>query len=155
MKTAGSKEVLRHVLLVKNKTCNKGNFLKWKIVLVSSWRIKRSLYRKSNKFLDETCQSCLLVRVKRMESETLKFICANTGSVDVDVLMSHLFQGESMVKILSNQKKFVLHSSDGRQKVVARTSLKLCRVKDCQGPCGGLHLCKHFLFNGLCHKNER
>ncbi|XP_037552134.1 protein mono-ADP-ribosyltransferase PARP12-like [Nematolebias whitei] len=85
-----------------------------------------------------------------MESKIFKFICANTGSVDVDDLMSNHFPGESTNKIISNQQKFVFYSSNGKQKVVAWTSLKLCRVKACQGPCGELHLCKYFLLSGIC-----
>ncbi|XP_037837275.1 protein mono-ADP-ribosyltransferase PARP12 isoform X2 [Kryptolebias marmoratus] len=90
-----------------------------------------------------------------MESEILNFICANTGAVDVDDLMSDCFKGQSTSDIISNHRNFVLYSSDGKQKVVARTSLKLCKVETCQGFCGGLHLCKSFLFNELCHLLDR
>ncbi|KAM4711720.1 protein mono-ADP-ribosyltransferase PARP12-like [Anableps anableps] len=90
-----------------------------------------------------------------MEAEILKFICANQGAVDVEDLMYNLFPGESTTEVISNQRKFALCSSSGQQRVVARTSLKLCRKKDCPGACGGLHLCKNFLFTGACQFLQR
>uniref|UniRef100_A0A3Q3GLL0 Poly [ADP-ribose] polymerase 12-like n=1 Tax=Kryptolebias marmoratus TaxID=37003 RepID=A0A3Q3GLL0_KRYMA len=87
-----------------------------------------------------------------MESDILKFICANQGAVDADELMFNLFPGASTNEVISNQLKFVLYSSNGQQKVVAKTSLKLCRIKDCLGSCGQLHLCKNLLFSGLCQR---
>uniref|UniRef100_A0A1A8HMR1 Optineurin n=1 Tax=Nothobranchius kuhntae TaxID=321403 RepID=A0A1A8HMR1_NOTKU len=85
-----------------------------------------------------------------MESDILKFICANQGAVDAEELRFNLFPSESTNEVISNQKKFVLYSVNGKQKVVARTSLRLCRNKECPGPCGGLHLCKNYLFSGTC-----
>ncbi|XP_037552138.1 protein mono-ADP-ribosyltransferase PARP12-like [Nematolebias whitei] len=87
-----------------------------------------------------------------MDSELLKFICANQGAVDADDVMFNLFPGASADKVIANKHHFVLHSSNGRQKVVAKTSLKLCRVRDCFGTCEQLHLCKNFLFTGLCQR---
>ncbi|PWA20052.1 hypothetical protein CCH79_00016065 [Gambusia affinis] len=89
--------------------------------------------------------------VGAMEAEILKFICANQGAVDAEELMFNLFPGESTTEVISNQSKFALCSSNGKQRVVARTSLRLCRKKDCPGTCGGLHLCRNFLFSGSCH----
>uniref|UniRef100_A0A3P9PPU3 PARP12-like CCCH zinc finger tandem domain-containing protein n=1 Tax=Poecilia reticulata TaxID=8081 RepID=A0A3P9PPU3_POERE len=90
-----------------------------------------------------------------MEAEILKFICANQGAVDAEELMYNLFPGESTTEVISNQSKFALCSSNGQQRVVARTSLRLCRKKDCPGTCEGLHLCKNFLFSGSCHFLQR
>ncbi|XP_043964129.1 protein mono-ADP-ribosyltransferase PARP12 isoform X3 [Gambusia affinis] len=90
-----------------------------------------------------------------MEAEILKFICANQGAVDAEELMFNLFPGESTTEVISNQSKFALCSSNRKQRVVARTSLRLCRKKDCPGTCGGLHLCRNFLFSGSCHFLQR
>ncbi len=92
-------------------------------------------------------------RVKMMESDVLKFICANQGSVDTDYLLFNLgfVDTSNMEKIICNREKFASCCPFGRPKVVARTSLRLCRDKDCQGSCRGLHLCKNFLLSGSCH----
>uniref|UniRef100_A0A3B3TIG6 PARP12-like CCCH zinc finger tandem domain-containing protein n=1 Tax=Poecilia latipinna TaxID=48699 RepID=A0A3B3TIG6_9TELE len=90
-----------------------------------------------------------------MEAKILKFICANQGAVDAEELMFNLFPGQSTSEVISNQSKFALCSSNGQQRVVARTSLRLCRKKGCPGSCGGLHLCKNFLYTGSCHFLQR
>uniref|UniRef100_A0A3P9PQ42 C3H1-type domain-containing protein n=1 Tax=Poecilia reticulata TaxID=8081 RepID=A0A3P9PQ42_POERE len=90
-----------------------------------------------------------------MEAKILKFICANQGAVDAEELMFNLFPGQSATEVISNQSKFALCSSNGQQRVVARTSLRLCGKKDCPGFCGGLHLCKNFLYTGSCHFLQR
>ncbi|RVE56329.1 hypothetical protein OJAV_G00220130 [Oryzias javanicus] len=84
-----------------------------------------------------------------MESEILKFICANQGSSDPEFLKYNLCFGDSS-EFLSNKDKFELCDLNGQQKVVARTRLKLCRLKTCLGTCGGLHLCKNYLLTGDC-----
>uniref|UniRef100_A0A3B5L0X8 Uncharacterized protein n=1 Tax=Xiphophorus couchianus TaxID=32473 RepID=A0A3B5L0X8_9TELE len=88
-------------------------------------------------------------------AEILKLICANQGAVDADELMLNLFPGQSTTELISNHSKFALCSSKGKQRVVARTSLRLCRKKDCPGTCEGLHLCRNFLFSGSCHFLQR
>lgn len=92
-------------------------------------------------------------RVKMMESEILKFICANQGAVNTDYLVFNLSCGDStsVLQIIRNQEKFASCCPFGQPKVVVRTRLRLCRTKDCQGSCRGLHLCKNFLFSGSCH----
>ncbi|XP_034529624.1 protein mono-ADP-ribosyltransferase PARP12 [Notolabrus celidotus] len=87
---------------------------------------------------------------KAMETEILKIICANQGAVDTKYLMSNLGFGESATEIISNPEKFAFCCPFGQPKVVARTSLKLCRAKACLGTCKALHLCKNFLFSGSC-----
>ncbi|XP_060886240.1 protein mono-ADP-ribosyltransferase PARP12 [Labrus mixtus] len=85
-----------------------------------------------------------------METEVLKIILASQGAVDTDYLMSNIGYGDSTNAIITNREKFALCSPFGQPKVVARTSLKLCRVRGCTGSCKGLHLCKNFLFSGSC-----
>ncbi|XP_024150472.1 protein mono-ADP-ribosyltransferase PARP12 [Oryzias melastigma] len=85
-----------------------------------------------------------------MESEILKFICDNQGASDAEFLKYNLCFGDSISEYLSNKDKFELCDLNGQQKVVARTRLKLCRLKNCLGTCGGLHLCKNVLLTGSC-----
>uniref|UniRef100_A0A3B4XL36 Si:ch73-252i11.1 n=1 Tax=Seriola lalandi dorsalis TaxID=1841481 RepID=A0A3B4XL36_SERLL len=87
-----------------------------------------------------------------MDSEILKFFCANHGAVNTDDLLFNLCSGDSakLSQITNNREKFASCCPKGQPKVVARTRLRLCRVKDCAGTCSGLHLCKNFLFSGSC-----
>lgn len=87
-----------------------------------------------------------------MEAEILKFICANQGSVNTDYLLFNLAFGDSVnvSETICNQEKFASCCPFGQPKVVARTNLRLCRARDCQGTCRGLHLCKNILFTGSC-----
>ncbi|XP_069013081.1 protein mono-ADP-ribosyltransferase PARP12, partial [Embiotoca jacksoni] len=54
-------------------------------------------------------------------------------------------------EVISDQERFVSCFPNGQPKVVARIKLRLCRHKDCEGTCRGLHLCKNYLFSGSCH----
>ncbi|XP_026218431.1 WWE and TCCD_inducible_PARP_like domain-containing protein isoform X3 [Anabas testudineus] len=84
-----------------------------------------------------------------MESEILKFICANQGAVNTEDLLFNL-DAANVSEILSNRDKFVSCCPRGQPTVVARTSMTLCRRDGCQGTCRGLHLCKNYLFSGGC-----
>uniref|UniRef100_A0A3Q4N408 PARP12-like CCCH zinc finger tandem domain-containing protein n=1 Tax=Neolamprologus brichardi TaxID=32507 RepID=A0A3Q4N408_NEOBR len=87
-----------------------------------------------------------------METEILRMICAGQGAVNTEDLVYNLFSGDPTMlsEIISNREKFVSCCPNGQPKVVARTRLRLCRVKDCPGTCRALHLCKNFLFSGFC-----
>ncbi|KAM8909694.1 protein mono-ADP-ribosyltransferase PARP12 [Spinachia spinachia] len=89
-----------------------------------------------------------------MDSEILKFICDNQGAVDTNYLMFNLGSGEAINDVISNQDTFAMCCPFGQPKVVARTNLKMCKVRDCEGFCNGLHLCKSFLFSGSCPLNH-
>lgn len=89
-----------------------------------------------------------------MDSEILKFICDNQGAVDTSYLTCNLGSGEAINDVISNQEKFAMCCPFGQQKVVARTELKMCKVRDCDGFLCGLHLCKKFLFTGSCLANH-
>uniref|UniRef100_A0A667WUD2 Poly (ADP-ribose) polymerase family, member 12a n=1 Tax=Myripristis murdjan TaxID=586833 RepID=A0A667WUD2_9TELE len=81
------------------------------------------------------------------ESAVLKLICANQGSIRVAELEANgCF--DDVRRIISNREKFVCCRSGGEQKVVAKTELRLCKAKVCQG-CNNLHLCRKFLL-GSC-----
>ncbi|XP_071371281.1 protein mono-ADP-ribosyltransferase PARP12-like [Centroberyx affinis] len=88
------------------------------------------------------------------ESAVMKFICANQGSVNIDELVFIGCFGDSqdVREIISNREKFAWCSSGGQQKVVAKTEVRLCKAKDCQG-CSSLHLCKKFLL-GSCQFSQ-
>ncbi|XP_028251094.1 protein mono-ADP-ribosyltransferase PARP12 isoform X2 [Parambassis ranga] len=83
-----------------------------------------------------------------MEADIFKLILANKGAVETTELFYNFYPGDvsTVSELISNREKFAVCPP----KVVARTRLKLCRVKDCPGACRGLHLCKNFLFSGLC-----
>ncbi|CAI5635628.1 unnamed protein product [Oreochromis niloticus] len=90
-----------------------------------------------------------------METEILKRICANQGAIKTEDLVCNLFSGDptKLSEIICNREKFARCCPNGQEKVVARTHLRLCRVKDCPGTCRDLHLCKNFLF-GLCEFSQ-
>ncbi|KAM3587496.1 uncharacterized protein V6R79_006982 [Siganus canaliculatus] len=87
-----------------------------------------------------------------METQILQFILANQGAVDTDYLLCNLGSGDStnVSELICNNEKFALCCPFGQPKVVAITRLKLCRAKDCQGSCNGLHLCKIYFLCGTC-----
>ncbi|XP_053719548.1 protein mono-ADP-ribosyltransferase PARP12 [Synchiropus splendidus] len=92
-----------------------------------------------------------------MAAEVLKFICANQGAVNYEDLLFNFWVGdeENLRAVLSDQRMFCRGHPGQLTKVVARTALRLCRVKECAGSCLGLHLCKHFLFSGCCQYSRR
>uniref|UniRef100_A0A667WID1 Poly (ADP-ribose) polymerase family, member 12b n=1 Tax=Myripristis murdjan TaxID=586833 RepID=A0A667WID1_9TELE len=81
------------------------------------------------------------------EAAVLKLICANHGSMSVDDLEESVCVF-NVRRIISNREKFVCCRSGGEHKVVAKTELRLCKAKVCQG-CNNLHLCRKFLL-GSC-----
>ncbi|XP_035767435.1 protein mono-ADP-ribosyltransferase PARP12-like [Neolamprologus brichardi] len=87
-----------------------------------------------------------------METEILRMICAGQGAVNTEDLVYNLFSGDptKLSEIICNREKFLSCCPNGQPKVVARTRLRLCRVKDCLGICRSLHLCKNILFSGFC-----
>uniref|UniRef100_A0A667WU09 Si:ch73-252i11.1 n=1 Tax=Myripristis murdjan TaxID=586833 RepID=A0A667WU09_9TELE len=86
------------------------------------------------------------------EAAVLKLICANHGSMSVDDLEESVCVF-NVRRIISNREKFVCCRSGGEHKVVAKTELRLCKAKVCQG-CNNLHLCRKFLL-GSCPSSRR
>ncbi|KAM4615599.1 protein mono-ADP-ribosyltransferase PARP12-like [Polymixia lowei] len=84
------------------------------------------------------------------ESAITKCICANNGSINTDELIANFSFGSSQTvrEIIVNREKFVVAVCNGEEKVVAKTSLRICKDKDCNS-CRNLHLCKRFLL-GEC-----
>uniref|UniRef100_A0A8C6WVS3 PARP12-like CCCH zinc finger tandem domain-containing protein n=1 Tax=Neogobius melanostomus TaxID=47308 RepID=A0A8C6WVS3_9GOBI len=87
-----------------------------------------------------------------METEILKYILTSHGSVDREELECNLGDASLIAQIIrDNNDKFVACSFNGTWKVVVRSRVRLCRVKDCQRVgCEGLHLCKNLLLSGDC-----
>uniref|UniRef100_A0A667X8S1 PARP12-like CCCH zinc finger tandem domain-containing protein n=1 Tax=Myripristis murdjan TaxID=586833 RepID=A0A667X8S1_9TELE len=85
--------------------------------------------------------------MSEVEAAVLKLICANHGSMSVDDLEESVCVF-NVRRIISNREKFVCCRSGGEHKVVAKTELRLCKAKVCQG-CNNLHLCRKFLL-GSC-----
>uniref|UniRef100_A0A672FDX7 Si:ch73-252i11.1 n=1 Tax=Salarias fasciatus TaxID=181472 RepID=A0A672FDX7_SALFA len=92
-----------------------------------------------------------------MESEILKIICANQGSVGHQDLIYNLCPGDPsrVSELIGSGDRLVLCTVNGEQRVVARSRLFLCRAKDCPGGCRGLHLCRGFLLSESCPFNRR
>ncbi|KAI4891779.1 hypothetical protein NFI96_017337 [Prochilodus magdalenae] len=79
-----------------------------------------------------------------------RLLCAHDGRMDLEDLcgqLSGLSLGSELEHVLKDTDMFVT-TGDENKVVVAKTKLRLCRVRDCQG-CSNLHLCKMYLF-GEC-----
>lgn len=87
-----------------------------------------------------------------MDSVLLRFLCSNRGAVNTDDLVFNVCVGQRdmLSQLVSNRSRFVQVCRFGQPRVVARTDLRLCRAAGCPGGCGGLHLCRNFLFSGIC-----
>ncbi|XP_067110956.1 protein mono-ADP-ribosyltransferase PARP12-like isoform X2 [Osmerus mordax] len=87
-----------------------------------------------------------------MESEITKLLCANYGSMNVDKLTFNLSIGDfsELWNLIVNRERFSIAVVDGERTLIAKTTVRLCMSKDCQG-CIKLHLCKRFLL-GVCHR---
>ncbi|XP_038833876.1 protein mono-ADP-ribosyltransferase PARP12-like isoform X2 [Salvelinus namaycush] len=89
------------------------------------------------------------------ESTITKLICANRGSMNVDELDANFYsdlQG-SVRDVITNRAKFCFVDFNGEERVVAKTGVRLCKSKDCQG-CRNLHFCKRFML-GDCPFSRR
>ncbi|KAK7896315.1 hypothetical protein WMY93_021640 [Mugilogobius chulae] len=85
-----------------------------------------------------------------METDILKYILSNQGSVDTDELFYNLGNSTLLTEIICNNDKFVSCQFNRRPVVVVQSRLRLCWTCDCPG-CGNLHLCLRFLYSGTCH----
>uniref|UniRef100_W5LGJ7 Si:ch73-252i11.1 n=1 Tax=Astyanax mexicanus TaxID=7994 RepID=W5LGJ7_ASTMX len=85
------------------------------------------------------------------EWQCVKLICARNGAMSLEELLSE-FSTDPLYLFPGRAERFIQESGSlatvflsGQKAVVAKSSLKLCRAKDCPG-CSNLHLCKFFLF---------
>ncbi|KAJ0015571.1 hypothetical protein NQD34_009191 [Periophthalmus magnuspinnatus] len=89
-----------------------------------------------------------------MDAVILKFIVNNGGAAVTGDLLFNLCDATTFLRIINGDEKFVSCSVGGTPKVVVRSRVRLCRVRECPG-CVGLHLCKNFLLSGACHFSQR
>ncbi|CDQ64293.1 unnamed protein product [Oncorhynchus mykiss] len=90
------------------------------------------------------------------ESTITKLICANRGSMNVDELDA-IFYSDLQVSVrdvITNRAKFCFVVFNGEQRVVAKTGVRLCKSKDCQG-CRNLHFCKRFMLGDCPFRRRR
>ncbi|KAG2469393.1 PAR12 polymerase, partial [Polypterus senegalus] len=70
-----------------------------------------------------------------------------------DELLANVGGDSELERTLADYQKFaVVTVADGSRRIIAKTSVKLCKAQGCQG-CSGLHLCKFYLF-GDCRFNR-
>ena len=87
------------------------------------------------------------------EANILKIICGNGGAIDYERLLElasgfpdiNCFEFDSLIE---NEQLFSLTENSGVKQVLAKTNVRLCKVRDCTG-CKNLHLCKFYL-HGEC-----
>uniref|UniRef100_A0AAY5EVD2 Poly [ADP-ribose] polymerase n=1 Tax=Electrophorus electricus TaxID=8005 RepID=A0AAY5EVD2_ELEEL len=80
-----------------------------------------------------------------------RLLCAHDGRMELKDLyfqVSILNLNDEVETVLKDTSMFVT-TGDEDKVVVAKTKLRLCRVKDCEN-CSNLHLCKLYLFGEWC-----
>ncbi|XP_039625425.1 protein mono-ADP-ribosyltransferase PARP12 isoform X1 [Polypterus senegalus] len=83
-----------------------------------------------------------------------KLLCANNGAMGYDELRANVGGDAEIERTLADRQKFaVVTAADGTRRIIAKTSVKLCKAQSCQG-CSGLHLCKFYLY-GDCKFSRR
>ncbi|XP_029107526.1 protein mono-ADP-ribosyltransferase PARP12-like [Scleropages formosus] len=91
-----------------------------------------------------------------MESHLMKILCGNKGAMDYEELVdigAGLLDLQGLFEVVfANGALFPLVDVGGARRVVARTSARLCRARDCGG-CANLHLCKFYLY-GECRASR-
>nr|XP_015208474.1 PREDICTED: poly [ADP-ribose] polymerase 12-like [Lepisosteus oculatus] len=91
-------------------------------------------------------------------STITKILCSNNGAMDYNELVFNIGSGFSssntvLQKTLENNPNFLIVTSDGKRKIIAKTKVRLCRARICDQDCNNLHLCKFFLY-GDCKYNK-
>ncbi|KAL2076618.1 hypothetical protein ACEWY4_027790 [Coilia grayii] len=83
--------------------------------------------------------------------------CAQSGQKDLRSLTEELsgqVQTAELEQVLADKRLFaVVCGADGQKAVIAKTSLRLCKARDCAG-CSNLHLCKFYLLGEDCPHNR-
>ncbi|XP_066524327.1 protein mono-ADP-ribosyltransferase PARP12-like isoform X2 [Hoplias malabaricus] len=85
-----------------------------------------------------------------------RILCANDGRLELEDLcgqLSGLALGNEVENALKDKDVFVIIGEENKV-VVARTQLRLCRARECQG-CSNLHLCKMYLFGDCPYDKGR
>ncbi|XP_036376011.1 protein mono-ADP-ribosyltransferase PARP12 [Megalops cyprinoides] len=91
------------------------------------------------------------------ESAVIKVICANNGAMEYEDLVLdiglNLSSEDGASNIVRNGDNFPVVNVNGKEQVIAKTKVRLCKARDCDG-CNNLHLCKFFLY-GVCKYRGR
>jgi hypothetical protein len=76
--------------------------------------------------------------------------------MNVDELDANVYSDlqVSVRDVIKNRDKFCFVVFNGEQRVVAKTGVRLCKSKDCQG-CGNLHFCKRFMLGDCPFRRRR
>ncbi|KAL7857938.1 hypothetical protein AOLI_G00180400 [Acnodon oligacanthus] len=85
-----------------------------------------------------------------------RLLCAHDGRIDLEDLygqLSGLSLRDEAENVLKDTDMFVT-TGDRNKVVIAKTKMRLCRVRECQG-CSNLHLCKMYLFGQCPYHRER
>ncbi|KAL6473743.1 hypothetical protein MHYP_G00173040 [Metynnis hypsauchen] len=85
-----------------------------------------------------------------------RLLCAHDGRLDLEDLygqLSGLSLRDEVENVLKDTDMFVT-TGDRNKVVVAKTKLRLCRARECQG-CSNLHLCKMYLFGDCPYDRGR
>ncbi|XP_058842381.1 protein mono-ADP-ribosyltransferase PARP12-like [Acipenser ruthenus] len=91
-------------------------------------------------------------------STVTKILCSNNGALDYNELVANIgscgiFGSNShLEQSLRDRQKFAVVQINGGNKIIAKTSVRLCKAKECEN-CNNLHLCKFYLF-GECQYNR-
>ncbi|XP_063073641.1 protein mono-ADP-ribosyltransferase PARP12-like isoform X2 [Engraulis encrasicolus] len=92
-----------------------------------------------------------------MEADIVRFLCVNGGAMEYDLLLELAIgfpdmDSSEFDSLLRNKELFFQTEIAGVKQVLAKTSLRLCKVTDCSG-CKDLHLCKFYL-QGECNRRQ-
>uniref|UniRef100_A0A8B9LLD8 Uncharacterized protein n=1 Tax=Astyanax mexicanus TaxID=7994 RepID=A0A8B9LLD8_ASTMX len=85
-----------------------------------------------------------------------RILCAHDGRMELEELCGQLIGPvlkDEVEDALKDTDMFVITSEENKV-VVAKTKLRLCRARDCQG-CSNLHLCKKYLLGDCPFEKER
>ncbi|XP_041111297.1 protein mono-ADP-ribosyltransferase PARP12 [Polyodon spathula] len=91
-------------------------------------------------------------------STVTKILCSNNGALEYNELVANIGSGgifgsnSVLEQTLQDRQKFAVVQVNGTNKVIAKTSVRLCKAKECEN-CNNLHLCKFYLF-GECQYNR-
>ncbi|XP_055793541.1 protein mono-ADP-ribosyltransferase PARP12-like [Salvelinus fontinalis] len=82
-----------------------------------------------------------------------KILCAHNGYFELEEMRANFSTPEDdLESVLGNQDMFTSAVFEGNELIFAKTKMRLCRDKECNG-CSNLHLCIFYLY-GTCRFNE-
>ncbi|XP_070976818.1 protein mono-ADP-ribosyltransferase PARP12-like [Oncorhynchus clarkii lewisi] len=82
-----------------------------------------------------------------------KILCAHNGYFELEEMRANFSTPEDdLESVLGNQDMFTSAVFEGNKLIFAKTKMRLCRDKECNG-CSNLHLCVFYLY-GTCRFNE-